>query len=47
MDPVERYLEVYDELRRRKRWSTGDNVLRFAALTLAASDVASPAPMIR
>ncbi|MEE4272143.1 MAG: DUF4003 family protein [Thermoanaerobaculales bacterium] len=40
MDHVERYLEVFDELRRRKRWSTGDTMLRFAALTLAANDVA-------
>ena len=37
---VERYLEVFESLRQRKRWSTGNEVLRFAALTLAASDVA-------
>ncbi len=42
MDPVERYLEVFEELRLRKRWSTGVEVLRFAALTLAATDVADP-----
>jgi hypothetical protein len=42
MDPVEKYLEVFEELMRRKRWSTGREVLRFAALTLAASDVADP-----
>jgi hypothetical protein len=42
MDPVERYLEVFEGLRRRKRWSTGVNLLRFAALSLAASDVADP-----
>jgi hypothetical protein len=42
MDPVERYLEVFDGLRRRKRWSTGVDILRFAALTLAATDVADP-----
>ena len=42
MDPVERYLEVFEGLRRRKRWSTGTNILRFAALTLAASEVADP-----
>ena len=42
MDPVERYLEVFEELHRRKRWSTGVSILRFAALTLAASDVADP-----
>ena len=42
MDPVERYLEVFEDLRLRKRWSTGVEVLRFAALTLAATDVADP-----
>jgi hypothetical protein len=40
MDSIERYLEVYEGLRRRKRWSTGNEVLRFAALTLAATDIA-------
>lgn len=40
MDPVERYLEVFDELRRNKRWSTDVNILRFCALTLSAADVA-------
>jgi hypothetical protein len=39
MDHVERYLEVYESLRRRKRWGTDPNILRFAALTLAASEV--------
>ncbi len=39
MDPVERYLEVFEGLRRSKRWSTDTNILRFAALTLAAADV--------
>jgi hypothetical protein len=42
MDSVERYLEVFEGLRRRKRWSTGTNILRFAALTLAASEIADP-----
>ena len=42
MDPVERYLEVFEGLRRRKRWNTGVDILRFAALTLAATDVAEP-----
>jgi hypothetical protein len=42
MDSIERYLEVFEGLRRRKRWSTGIAVLRFAALTLAASDMANP-----
>jgi len=41
MDSVEQYLQVFDDLRRRKRWSTGTNFLRFAALTLAASDIDS------
>jgi len=40
MDHVERYLEVFDDLYRRKRWSTGDTMVRFAALTLSASGVA-------
>lgn len=39
MDHVERYLEVYESLRRRKRWSTDANILRFAALTIAASEI--------
>jgi hypothetical protein len=39
VDPVQRYLEVFDSLQRRKRWFTDTNLLRFAALTLAASDV--------
>jgi hypothetical protein len=42
MDSIERYLEVFEGLRRRKRWSTGTAVLRFAALTLAATDMADP-----
>ena len=40
MDSIEHYLEVFEGLRQRKRWSTGTEVLRFAALTLAASDIA-------
>jgi hypothetical protein len=39
MDHVERYLETFESLRRRKRWSTDTNIMRFAALTIAASDV--------
>ena len=39
MDSVERYLEVFEQLRNQKRWSTGVEILRFAALTLAAADV--------
>jgi len=42
MDSIERYLEVFEGLRRRKRWSTDTTVLRFAALTLAAADAADP-----
>ena len=42
MDTVERYLEVFEGLRRRKRWSTDTNVLRFAALTLAATGTEEP-----
>ena len=42
MDSIERYLEVFEGLRRRKRWSTDTNILRFAALTLAAADTADP-----
>ncbi len=42
MSTVERYLEVFDGLRTRKRWSTDTTVLRFAALTLAASDLTDP-----
>ena len=42
MDSIERYLEVFEDIRRRKRWSTGINILRFAALTLASTDMADP-----
>ena len=42
MVTVERYLEVFEDLRRRKRWSTDRNVLRFAALTLASLDERDP-----
>lgn len=43
METLERYLAVFDMLRRRKRWSTDSGVLRFAALSLAAVDVDDPA----
>jgi hypothetical protein len=43
MDAVTRYLRVFEELRSRKRWSTDTNVLRFAALSLAAADLDDPA----
>lgn len=42
MSTVERYLEVFEELRRSKRWSTDTKVLRFAALTLAATEMTDP-----
>jgi hypothetical protein len=42
MESVERYLQVFESLRRSKRWSTDSNVLRFAALTLAATETADP-----
>ncbi len=42
MDSVERYLDVFEGLKRRKRWNSGIEILRFAALTLAAGDVADP-----
>lgn len=40
MDHVERYLEIFEGLRRSKRWSTDTNILRFCALTLAAAETA-------
>lgn len=42
MDSIERYLSVFEGLRQRKRWSSDTNILRFAALTLAATDVTDP-----
>jgi len=42
MSTVERYLEVFEELRSRKRWNTDTTILRFAALTLAAAGVDDP-----
>ena len=36
MDPVTPYLETFEALRGQKRWSANTDVLRFAALTLAA-----------
>ena len=42
MGSIERYLNVFEGLRRRKRWSTGVEILRFAALTLSATDVTDP-----
>jgi hypothetical protein len=42
VDTIERYLDVFERLRRRKRWSTGVQILRFAALTLAATEMTDP-----
>ena len=42
METVERYLQVFEDLRRKKRWATDTNVLRFAALTLAAAEIDDP-----
>jgi hypothetical protein len=38
MQTIERYLEIFATLKRRKRWTTDTGVLRFAALTLASAD---------
>jgi len=42
METVERYLQVFEDLKRKKRWTTDTNVLRFAALTLAAAEIDDP-----
>ena len=36
-DPVARYLETFDRLRARKRWSTDTDTIRFVALALGAA----------
>lgn len=43
MDSVEKYLQTFESLRRRKRWTTDLTVLRFTALSLAAADPDSSA----
>lgn len=43
METIETYLEVFEALKRKKRWSTGTNILRFTALSLAAADLDDPA----
>jgi hypothetical protein len=43
MSKTAAYLTLFDELRRKKRWSTDVTVLRFAALTLASTPLADPA----
>jgi hypothetical protein len=42
METVDRYLRVFEDLRSKKRWATDTNILRFAALTLAAADIDDP-----
>ena len=39
-DPVARYLETFDRLRARKRWSTETDTIRFVALALGAAGAA-------
>jgi len=39
METVDRYLALFEELRRKKRWSTDTNMLRLAALALAANPI--------
>ena len=36
-DPITRYLETFERLRARKRWSTDTDTVRFVALTLGAA----------
>ena len=43
MTSTTQYLEVFEELRRRKRWGTDASILRFVALTLASTDQADVA----
>ena len=42
MKNVREYLEIFEKLRKSRRWSTDVNVLRFAALILATVDVDEP-----
>ena len=37
MDPVEKYLEVFEGLRRRKRWSTGIEAQQAAMIACMAA----------
>lgn len=43
MHAIENYLTTFEELRRRKRWSTDTTILRYAALSLATAEIADPA----
>jgi hypothetical protein len=38
MEITNRYLTVFEDLRKRKRWGTDVSILRFVALTLASAD---------
>lgn len=40
---IENYLATFEELRRRKRWSTDTTILRYAALSLATAEIDDPA----
>lgn len=42
MDVVERYVNVFEALRRRKHWTMDVTVLRLAAMTLMVADVRDP-----
>jgi Protein of unknown function (DUF4003) len=42
MDPTATYLETFEKLRKRKRWTTNTTILRFVALTLASLDLGDP-----
>ncbi len=47
MISVARYNQIYDSLRRSKRWGTDSSILRFAALTLVSTDLADPGEVVR
>jgi hypothetical protein len=38
METAKRYLDTFENLRRRKRWNTDTSILRFVALTLATQE---------
>lgn len=42
MDTVRAYVETFERLRRRKRWSTDSSALRLCALSLATMDLDDP-----
>jgi hypothetical protein len=42
MDSVDTYLQTFEALRKRKRWTNNTAVLRFAALTIASLKLADP-----